>query len=367
MITIENDAVRIVFNPAGGHFDEVVIRRGGSELRPLHRAPWRGAVGDPASAEVLPDNVTTVERNLAGDFFCAPFCADDIHGGPIHGAPANGEWREEGRETLPGGGLHVTFALQAMVLGARLRKEITLLPGHPLVYQRHVFEGGQGALPLAHHAMLHVPAGAALSFSPKDFGATADTSPEPDPARGRSILAYPQRFSELSAVKLTDGGVGDASRYPFAQDHEDIVFLVERKGARYGWTAALAKQDGFLFFAVKDATVLPQTVLWMSNGGRSYTPWLGRHRAVIGIEEACTFFTAGHRASTLPNALSQSGYRTALDLAPNGVLEIRYAFGAIPPPAGWERIASIDIQGDRLRLQELGGKAAEVPFDGSRV
>lgn len=367
MITIESDAVRIVFNPDGGHLDEVVFRQGGREARPMHRAPWRGPVGDPTTSEPLPDSLPTVERNLAGDFLCAPFCASDISGGPIHGEPANGQWRETGRGAVAGGGVTVVFELEPAVLGARLRKEITLLPGQPVVYQRHVFVGGQGALPLAHHAMLHVPGGAALSFSPKDFGGTTTIPAETDPARGRSVLAYPQRFDALDAVRLAGGGTADATHYPFADRHEDILFLVERKGARHGWSAALAANDGFLFFAVKDASVLPQTVLWLSNGGRDYVPWLGRHRAVIGIEEACTFYHSGHSASIAPNALTQAGYRTALDLVPDGELSIRYAFGAIPAPAGWARVESVRLGDEGLLITEAGGTRVEVPFDVARV
>ena len=46
------------------------------------------------------------------------------------------------------------------------------------------------------------------------------------------------------------------------------------------------RADGFVFFAVKDAPMLSQTSLWMSNGGRYYAPWSSRHRAVLGIEES---------------------------------------------------------------------------------
>ena len=136
--------------------------------------------------------------------------------------------------------------------------------------------------------MLHLPGGAALSFSSKDHGATMATALETDPARGRSILRYPQRFTDMASVALADGGTVDATVYPFAQSHEDLIVLTEAKGASLGWSAAVAASQGFVFFAIKDARVLPQTILWMSNGGRDYTPWNGRHRAVIGIEEAVT-------------------------------------------------------------------------------
>ena len=57
---------------------------------------------------------------------------------------------------------------------------------------------------------------------------------------------------------------------------------------RRRWRAA----DGFVFFAVKDAQILGQTALWMSNGGRYYAPWSSRHLAVLGIEEATAGISA---------------------------------------------------------------------------
>ena len=56
--------------------------------------------------------------------------------------------------------------------------------------------------------------------------------------------------------------------YPFAEGHEDFLMLFDPADARIGWSAAVAAADGFVFFAVKDAQVLGQTAIWMSNGGR---------------------------------------------------------------------------------------------------
>jgi len=137
----------------------------GKELRPLHRAPWLRA------GEDLPDEVALVERRLAGDFFCAPFgrVKDDI---PIHGWAANGTWTKAGAERADSGSVRATYVLHEMIEGAKLTKELTLCPHHPIVYQRHIFDGGAGAIPVAHHAMIHVPGGARLSFSGKTSGFT---------------------------------------------------------------------------------------------------------------------------------------------------------------------------------------------------
>lgn len=356
MHPIEIDDVRVVLNPDGGHLDEVVFRVGGQELRPMHRAPWRG------SGEVLADDTPTVLRSLAGDFFCAAFCDNDLDGGPPHGWTANGRWHTAGKQRLAAGGVSAAFDLEPKVAGASVRKEIVLRPGQPVVYQRHTLRGGTGRLPIAHHAMIRAPGGVALSFSAKAFGITPPTPLEPDPVRGRSILAYPQRFERLDTVRLADDGMANLTHYPFASGHEDLVLLAEATGTGLGWSAGLAARDGFLFFAIKNARMLPHTILWMSNGGRTYPPWSGRHRAVIGIEEACSFCHLGHRASLANNPLTEAGYPTTVSLSPDATLEVRYAFGAIPAPHGWGRVTAIEPVHNGLRISSAAG-SLDVPFD----
>ncbi|MGE0004672.1 MAG: hypothetical protein AB7S92_03690 [Parvibaculaceae bacterium] len=348
MDIISTEGISLAFRREGGIIDDLVIAcAGAKDLRPLHRAPWVRA------GEELPATVAPVERRLAGDFFCAPFgkTSADM---PIHGWAANGDWDEAGTERTAAGAVTVSYRLRQAVEGARLVKHLTLHPGHPVLYQRHVFEGGLGHVPVAHHAMIHVPGGARLSFSGKASCFTPAAALETDPGRGRSVLLYPQRFAALASVRRADGGSSDLRLYPFDRDHEDLVIMSEAPGARLGWSAALAPAQGFLFFAVKDAPALPHTVLWMSNGGRSYAPWNGRHRAVIGIEEA-----------SLDHRLIEDPRDGASGLALGGdgrTATVRYALGAVPAPAGWTEVADIRLGRDGITLVDAGGDERRVPF-----
>jgi hypothetical protein len=41
----------------------------------------------------------------------------------------------------------------------------------------------------------------------------------------------------------------------------------------------------------------------------------------------------------------------------------RYAFGAVPAPSNFERVASLSLEGDRLVLSDANGTNVVVPFD----
>ena len=354
------DIVSFDFQPHGGSLHDVRFQdTSGETVRPLHTAPWVG------SAEVLPDDLAQVERQLSGDFFCAPFGPNpgDV---PIHGWTANGIWQREKAPaaTQSPNTLSVTYRLAEPVAGARVSKTFTLRRGHPVLYQRHTIDGGNAHMPIAHHAMIHASGGVALSFSPKQFGVTPSTALEPDRSRGRSLLAYPQQFDKLQRVRLSSGEYVDASHYPFAAAHEDLFVLTEATPLpRLAWSAALATTDGYLFFAIKDPHTLPETILWMSNGGRNYAPWSGRHTDVLGIEEAATAFHCRGIATSSDNGVSSQGLPTGLTLSPERLQHIDYAFGAIAAPDGWTRVKNIHIADAKLIIEDSGGQTKAIPFD----
>src|SRR6185503_3486703 len=220
--TVQAKGIKVVVDLAVGHLRSVEIERDGRKLTPFYTAPW---VDDPAivSDESLLPNL----RFLSCDFFCAPFCATDDPAIPPHGWPANSRWKHLDTKAHPRGGSVARYALQKQIQGARLVKEITLRDGHPFVYQRHIFEGGEGAISVASHAMTKFATRGRLSFSPKAYGEAPPKPQESDPARGRSALAYPSHFEDLSKVPLKEGGTTSLRSYPIASRHEDFLMLVE--------------------------------------------------------------------------------------------------------------------------------------------
>ncbi|MGI9367144.1 MAG: hypothetical protein ACR2O8_18335 [Rhizobiaceae bacterium] len=350
--------LRFDFNRNGGNISNLEISTSSERvLHPLHKAFW---VDGP---DQLPSQVSLVERQLEGDFFCAPFGANPDS--PIHGWTANGLWNPvELRTSGNSNSTSRSYELDQLVQGAKVTKTLTLKEGHPFLYQNHQFTGGDGHIPIAHHAMIRVPGGARLSFSQKSFGVTPQVPLETDPSRGGSLLSYPQRFDSITHVATGRGESVDISHYPFAREHEDIAVLLESSNSRLAWSAALASRDGFLFFAIKDPDILPQTLLWMSNGGRHYSPWDSKHDCVLGIEEAAT---SCHRSGGFASAPDKGsdGLACGLNLLQQGSTDIRYGFGAIPAPQGWSQISDIRMSADNIVIEDVSGATETLPFHGA--
>jgi len=353
---LESDSVRLGVTEVGGQLDDVRFQTARGTFAPLHKAPW--------ADEPLSDDIPPMLRLLRGDFFCAPFGdSDRLPDEPRpHGATANGVWRR-----VRGTATDLVLELSGRVHGARVRKRVVLRPGHPVVYQEHQFVGGDGRLPIGHHAMVHADEPLLLGFSRWVWGGTPPTALEPDPQRGRSVLRYPQTFDDLGCVRLVDGGMADLRRFPALERHEDLLMLIADDTLPFAWSAATAPRQGWVWFALRSPRVLRGTILWMSHGGRYYAPWLGRHCGCLGIEEVTSFFHLGHRASTEENFLSRAGYITAVTLAPVTPLVVRYVFGLTPVEPGFGCVTAIEPGDGEIDLRDDAGHRATAPVEWSWV
>ncbi|KRB25735.1 MULTISPECIES: hypothetical protein [Mesorhizobium] len=350
--TIKAKGISVSLDLTVGHIADMVVDVAGRQLRPLHRAPWVDA------GEALPNDLPQGTVRLSGDFLCAPFSRSDVEEAPLHGWPANSAW-DVLDSNATRDGWRAVFRLRHKVMGASVDKIFTLIDGHPFLYQEHVFSGGSGAISVAHHPMTVMKGGGRLAFSPKRFAATLADPLEPDPARGRYMLAYPARSADLGRFPAAGGGTLDLAEYRMDDRREDFVTLVEADHGGPGWTALARQAEGDLVLVLKNPAELPVTMLWLSNGGRDYAPWSGRHLGVLGIEDGRT--AVGHAASIGDNWLKREGVATAFALGEGRSLSFRHVIGAMPLSGGTPP-GEITAAGGRMRLA-AGGSGRDVPFD----
>ncbi|MFC3085605.1 hypothetical protein [Tabrizicola soli] len=342
---ISAQGITASFAARGGVLRQFAVTDEGGEIAPLHHAPW--------AAEEVPADAPPHQAWLAGDFLAAP-----MGPGPegLHGLAANGDWRVQ--PTDPG---TVRAVLDGAVHGATLVKELAVADGQPFVYQRHLFIGGTGALPVSNHAMVHVPNGAKLSFSRKRWWETLAGPLET--VNGRSCLAYPRRAEDAAEFPGADGGTVNLHRYPWGERHEDFVSGIEDPASSLGWTAVVRPKEGDLFLSLRNPAQLPMTMLWHSNGGRDYAPWNGRHRACLGVEEGAVLPVLGLSSREEPDPLTAAGQPALLRLDPQGTAEVRHILGAIHWPSG-QSVAGVMLEGDVLTVTGDWGAERKLPIRG---
>ena len=343
--TLTASGISLDFSPRGGVLQRFTVTDAGATIAPLHQAPW-------SPAEVPPE-APPHQAWLAGDFLAAPFGP-----GPdgLHGLPANGAWR-----LTPSGPGTLRAVLDGAVQGSTVVKELSLQDDHPFVYQRHLFIGGSGSLPVANHAMVSLPNGGRLSFSRKRWW---ETLAQPlETAYGRSRLAYPRRAEDAAEFPAADGSAVNLHRYPWGAAHEDFVAGIEDPTSRLGWTAVVRPHEGDLFLSLRNPAQLPMTMLWHSNGGRDYAPWNGRHSGCLGVEEGAALSMLGLSSGETPAPLTAAGQPGVVILDPQGTIDIRHVIGAIHWPSG-QSVAGVMLDGDILTITGDWGAERQLPIRG---
>lgn len=345
----------------GGHLAPVTFNLGGRPFQPYSVAPW--------AEEKVDSSLPPLLQALRGDFFCLPFGGNgtpfrgEQH--PPHGETANKTWHFEALELSPDQtSLHLS--LETEVRPGRVDKNITLMEGHSAVYCRHIISGMKGPMNLGHHATLRfpdAPGSGRVSTSPFVHGQVLPVPFELPEQKGYSSLKVGAAFSSLDQVPLQTGEMTDLSVYPARRGYEDLVLLANDTEAPFTWTAVTFPKERAVWFALKNPRVLRETILWISNGGRHYPPWNGRHVNVMGLEEVTSYFHLGLAESARPNSLSKMGYATTVSLNPNKPLTVAYIMAMAATPAGFDRVVEIEpVAGEEsVRLLAANGKRATAP------
>ena len=341
------------FDPNCGIVSDFATQDQGRRISMMHKAPWVG------TNITLPPGAPPHQSRLEGDFFCAPFSDASVDGAPLHGWPANGFWK-----ILPqSNGKSLRCTLDHSVMGATLEKHLSLCDDHPFLYQSHSFRGGQGAISTANHAMISLPNGGHLRFSPKRWFETPASAPEDDPTRGRSSLRYPARSADPHKFPAAGGSTIDLTHFPYGPAHEEFVIAVEDPDSPLGWTAISRPVEGDLYISLRHPKRLPMTMLWHSNGGRDYAPWCGRHIGCLGIEEGIAMPLLDITSREDPEIFAHSGQASALVLSPNSTAVVRHVTGCIAWPTG-EAVQEILLSGDALSVLGEQGAKRVVPIRG---
>jgi len=345
---------------SGGHVGPITFRVGDRNLTPMHVAPWAdeswAACGP--DGEPVPANLTPSMQVLRGDFFCMPFGGNaapwngEKH--PLHGESANGIW-----DVVESEASSVRLALDTTVRRGRIEKEIHLVPGHSMVYSRHTISGMTGPMTLGHHPMLRCQTPGLVSVAPFKFGQVFTGVFEAPLTGGYSALQPHATFSDLAKVPAADGQSADLTRYPARRGYEDFVMMYAAPEVRLGWSAVVFPEEGFVWFSLKDPRVLSGTALWMSNGGRHYEPWNGRHVNVLGIEEVTSSVATGLADSLSSTLATEAGAKTVLTLDPNEPTVVNFIFGVALIPAGFDHVERVEPVDGGVVLHSRSGQQVE--------
>jgi hypothetical protein len=344
----------------GGHLGPVSFRLAHRLVSPFAIAPW--------SEEKLAPETPALLRALRGDFFCAPFGGNGTawrgENHPPHGESANATWRLKAFERAADR-LTLQASLRTSVRPGSVDKFITLIEGHAAVYQRHVLHG-RGPMSVGHHALVKFPDAPGSGIVSTSRFVHAQVLPdlfERPENRGYQALKPGAVIRSLDRVPTLTGELTDVTRFPARRGYDDLVMVTADPKLSFAWNAVTFPRERYVYFALRDPRLLRHTILWISNGGRHYAPWNGRHTSVMGIEDTTSYFHHGLAESAKPNPLSRRGIPTTVTLSARSPLAINYIVGVAAIPAGFDRVRLIQAMKGGIELVADSGKRTAAPLD----
>ena len=178
-------------------------------------------------------------------------------------------------------------------------------------------------------------------------------------------LAEFNRLAEIPTIWKSTPTL-DYSIFPGVSGFCDVLSLNTDSVPEHGWTAAVAEEAGYLWFSIKDPGVLPTTVMWVENGGRHESPWLGRNQC-IGLEEVCSFLAEGLPAAVEPNPVNKRGIPTAIQLDPDQPTVVNYLQGVLRVQPGFGTVTDIQVNSDRIVIRGSNDAEISTPAAGEFV
>ncbi|MBL4574688.1 MAG: hypothetical protein JKY51_01135 [Opitutaceae bacterium] len=338
--------------------------KGGAPIQPYYLSPWQ--------SEGLEDLEEPVLVPLRGDFFCLPFGSNSegCEEGKLltHGEAASSKWQLESCET-EGAIKTLTLGLETKIRKGKITKKISLVEGQNVIYSSHFLEGYSGQMPLGHHCTLRVPeeeASLKITVSSFDWGMT-NPVPFGDPKKGEfQSLAIKAKFTDISEVPMleADQPAADCSAFPQREGFTDLIQIQKVSGDKPAWTTATCQKEGYLWFSLKDAALLPSTVFWISNKGRHGAPWSARNRC-LGLEETCSYFAEGTASSCASNEINKAGFSTAVQFSDTQPTAIHFIQGAIRIPEGFEQVKDLHFSQGEVTFVSTTGKEVRAAVDWS--
>lgn len=355
---ISNESVEVFTTVLGGN-TTAYFKLGKKTICPYFIAPWWK---EPWLN--LGSNLLNVCR---GNFFCLPMGGDpEGYSGkviPVHGSCANENWDQLDRENDNKKKLSLVFRENDF---ASIHKEITIKDSETIIYEKNTVMGYEGDYPIAYHPMIKLPTefGKAHLAIGEFIDGFTTKEPHEDPAMGGYYLFKNDiRINNIKRVPTIYGDFEDLSKQPIRKGFEEVAIFITDKNQDIGYSAITNKEDGYLYFQLKNPKEFQSTMLWISNGGRHYPPWNGRCDSVIGLEETTSFFHYGLKKSAENNFLNERGYRTFSKLNKNEKKSFKLISGVVDIPEGFSGVEKIEKKDNGIVITGLNNEKIIVSVD----
>jgi len=360
---LNNGDIEMFITKQGGqHAPVTFFANTDKPVQPYYINDWQERHPDLSSIPLL--------QYLRGDFFCLPFGGngDPVDGKQFqcHGETSAKDWNLASAESADGKSVY-EFTIDTEVMPAHVTKRIEMRDGQSALYIRHTVEGLNARMPYGHHTILRMPeTNEKMYFScgKFDLGMTPTTTFSNPAGWEYQYLASGETFDAVEAIptQFKKPAVWDYSTYPSPVGYADLFALLKKPSDKPVWATAAYPDNGYLYYSLKNADELPSTTIWVSNSGRYEEPWNGTARC-FAIEETCSCFADGWKASIEDNPLTARGWKTFGTFTSDKPFSVRHIQGVVRIPADFGKVQKADFADGKVIFTDAAGHSVAANVD----
>lgn len=363
---LQNGNVKLAITHIGGQMAPVQFYRDGAKpIAPYYISPWQDE-----GLKLEPPVLTS----LRGNFLAFPFGsnAGAYKGMKFlpHGEPAGAKWsfvgaKKQGKVTS------LALSLKTGVPSGTISKRVQIVDGQNVVYSQDLLQGYSLRASVGHHAILAVPnkeGALKVATSEMRYGRVSPFLFS-NPVNGEyQSMEIGKRFSSLTKIPLAwkDSKPTDASAFPARRGFADLLGVFSKPAASLphgiAWTTATNDDAGYLWFSMRNPSILPTTVFWIENHGRHGSPWNGRNQC-LGLEDVCSYLNEGMPISAQPNDINADGIPTSIQLNAKRPTAVNYVEGVAKIPKGFVKVRTIEFAKGKATFVSITGKRVTVPVN----
>ena len=343
---LENDRIRIMTTVQNACVLPYFLFRDGREICPYWLAPWWN--------DRLYDDGSTISSTLRGNFFCMERKGLQ---GYEHGRCANSPWELDGVEDKQD--RKVMKLRFSDPDGGWIEKHLEIRNDDTAVYETEILKGFSGEFTYNTHPCLKVPK--------ECFAASLDGNwKEMQTANGKLLDTEGGTYSRLPALtRITDrkkvttvyGEEVDLGRHPQPKGTIDLLIADTDATDGLGYAVFANPEEGYLYYQIKDAKVLPNTMFWLFNGGRHFAPWNGTTDGCLGVEEM------SGRLFIFDEDFPDRPDRYMIPFEEGKDLSVRQVYGVVPLPEGERSIRASRLTDKGILVSFEGGTEAQITVD----
>lgn len=317
------------------------------EICPYWLAPWWN--------DRLYDDGSTISSTLRGNFFCMEREGDGKH---EHGLCANSPWELYGLES-DNRATRMRLRFSDPIDGGMIEKTMELRENDTAVYECDRLSGFEGRFSYNTHPCLKMPK---TCFSAQLEGTfhSAITCANIADTQGGTYRRLPAslQIDDLHNVTTIYGEKTDLTRHPQHKGTIDLLLSKTEAVNGIGYAVLMNPEEGYLYYQLKNADVLPYTMLWIFCGGRHFAPWNGTVDGCLGVEEmsapVCIFDKDFGQGT--PRSYTRLFQKT-------DTLSVKQIYGAVALPDGFTVIEKTNLGDHGLEIVAGDGLTVQIPVD----